>query len=113
MAEPLAAWPAGAGRRRNDRRQAGLLLLALAFDPEVAQQGVGDRRSYSCQLAADAVPTAAIRRPGPAPQREAAVVLLTDLLTAAERHAVSLTDFDHTVDLAGRCLDVIVSKHTR
>jgi hypothetical protein len=43
-------------------------------------------------------------------QRAAATALLADLLAAAERHGVSLDDFDWTIDLPGGCLDVIVSK---
>lgn len=43
-------------------------------------------------------------------QRLAAVELLADLLSAAERHGVTLDRFDWTVDLPGACLDVIRSQ---
>lgn len=46
-------------------------------------------------------------------QRAAATALLTDLLAAAERHGVTLADFDGTIDLPGGCLDVILAKTPR
>lgn len=46
-------------------------------------------------------------------QRAAAEALLADLLAAAERHGVTLADFDWTVDLPGGCLDVILTKTRR
>lgn len=45
--------------------------------------------------------------PTTAEQREAAEQLLTDLLAAAARHGVTLTDLDHVADLPGACVDVI------
>jgi hypothetical protein len=43
-------------------------------------------------------------------QRATATALLTDLLAAAEKHGVTLADFDWTVDLPGGCLDVVRAK---
>lgn len=43
-------------------------------------------------------------------QREAATALLVSLLEAAERHGVTIDDFDWTIDLPGGCLDVILSQ---
>lgn len=57
-----------------------------------------------------------IRRHGDpvtAEQRAAATALLTDLLVAAEKHGVTLTDFDWTVDLPGGCLDAVLAKTHR
>lgn len=46
-------------------------------------------------------------------QRAAATALLADLLAAAERHGVTLADFDAVVDLPGGSLDVILAKTRR
>ncbi|MGW3022472.1 hypothetical protein [Streptomyces sp. NPDC001221] len=46
-------------------------------------------------------------------QREAATALLSDLLAAAGKHGVSLSDFDWTADLPGACLDVVRAKARR
>lgn len=43
-------------------------------------------------------------------QRAAATALLVDLLAAAERHGVTLADFDWAIDLPGGCLDAILAK---
>ncbi|MFF3420986.1 hypothetical protein ACFYW9_41090 [Streptomyces sp. NPDC002698] len=43
-------------------------------------------------------------------QRDRATLLLTDLLAAADRHGVTLDDFDWSIDLPGGCLDAIVTK---
>ena len=56
---------------------------------------------------------AAVERGGDpitAQQRDDAAALLADLLAAAERHGVTLDDFDWTVDLPGGCMDVITAK---
>lgn len=46
-------------------------------------------------------------------QREAAAALLVDILAAAEKHGVTLDDFDDVVDLPGGCLDVVLAKTRR
>lgn len=53
-----------------------------------------------------------VHRHGPvtAEQIQAATELLTDLLAAAEKHGVTLADFDWTIDLPGGCLDVVLAK---
>ncbi|MFE5122152.1 hypothetical protein [Streptomyces sp. NPDC056669] len=59
---------------------------------------------------------AAVRRygaPVAAAEHSAATALLVDLLEAAERHGVTLADFDGVVDLPGGCLDVVLSKRCR
>lgn len=43
-------------------------------------------------------------------ERAAAEQLLADMLAAAGRHGVTLTDFDWTVDLPGGCVDVILAR---
>ena len=59
---------------------------------------------------------AAVHRHGDpitAEQRAAATELLDDLLAAAARHGVTLSDFDSVVDLPGGCLDVVLAKVRR
>ncbi|WP_448332680.1 hypothetical protein [Streptomyces sp. DSM 41534] len=51
--------------------------------------------------------------PVTAAQRAAATALFVDMLKAAERHGVTLADFDAVVDLPGGCLDVVLSKFGR
>ncbi|MBU3863784.1 hypothetical protein KN815_06715 [Streptomyces sp. 4503] len=51
--------------------------------------------------------------PVTAAQRAVATGLLVDMLNAAERHGVTLADFDAVVDLPGGCLDVVLSKRGR
>ncbi|WP_063735806.1 hypothetical protein [Streptomyces sp. RTd22] len=46
-------------------------------------------------------------------QRATATALLVDVLKAAERHGVTLKDFDAVVDLPGGCLDVVLSRGHR
>ncbi|MFE7347569.1 hypothetical protein [Streptomyces fimicarius] len=59
---------------------------------------------------------AAIQRGG-APvtdqQRADATALLTDMLTAAASHGMTIDDFDWAVDLPGGCLDVILARADR
>jgi hypothetical protein len=58
---------------------------------------------------------AAVHRHGPVSDsaRAAATALLTDLLAAAAKHGVTLTDFDFVVDLPGACIDVVLAKEDR
>ncbi|MFF8329448.1 hypothetical protein [Rhodococcus qingshengii] len=51
----------------------------------------------------------AVKRATPLTARETdlAVLLLDDLLDAADRYGVTLDDFDWIVDLPGACTDVI------
>lgn len=42
--------------------------------------------------------------------RTRATALLEDMLAAAERHGVTLADFDWVADLPGACLDVMASR---
>lgn len=55
---------------------------------------------------------AAVHRATPATdhQRAAAEQLLTDMLTAAEQHGVTLADLDWVGDLPGICLDVVTRR---
>jgi hypothetical protein len=46
-------------------------------------------------------------------QRAAATALLTDLLTAAGTHGITLADFDWVSDLPAACLDVVRAKDDR
>lgn len=46
-------------------------------------------------------------------QRATATALLAALLAAAERHGVTLADFDYAIDLPGGCLDVVLAKTRR
>jgi hypothetical protein len=52
---------------------------------------------------------AAVRRATPPTEgeRDRARLLLADLLAAADRHGVTLADFDWVADLPGACIDVI------
>lgn len=52
---------------------------------------------------------AAVRRATPFndSERDRARLLLADLLAAADRHGVTLADFDWVADLPGACVDVI------
>jgi hypothetical protein len=59
---------------------------------------------------------AAIQRGGPPitpQQRYDATALLGDLLAAAERHGVTLANFDGIVDLPGGCLDAVLARSVR
>jgi hypothetical protein len=51
--------------------------------------------------------------PIPPEVRAAATTLLADMLAAAEKHGVTLADFDNAIDLPGGCLDVAVSVERR
>ncbi|MFB6776503.1 hypothetical protein ACFCX0_03520 [Streptomyces sp. NPDC056352] len=51
--------------------------------------------------------------PIPPEVRVAATALLADMLAAAEKHGVSLADFDDAIDLPGGCLDVAVAAERR
>lgn len=43
-------------------------------------------------------------------QRDAATMLLVDLLDTAGRHGVTIDDLDYVLDLPGGCLDVVLLK---
>lgn len=46
-------------------------------------------------------------------QRADATALLADMLAAAEKHGITLRDFDFTIDLPGGCIDVITARDDR
>jgi hypothetical protein len=46
-------------------------------------------------------------------QRADATALLADMLAAAQKHGITLANFDFTIDLPGGCVDVVTARDDR